>query len=70
MELLAAISGSNALKEPCEVDLYTDSKYVMDGIDEVDPRLEAQRLEDGRQEAGQERRTLAGAGRGAAAATR
>ncbi len=32
MELLAAISGLNALKEPCTVDLYTDSKYVMDGI--------------------------------------
>jgi ribonuclease HI len=32
MELMAAISGLNALKEPCSVDLYTDSKYVMDGI--------------------------------------
>jgi ribonuclease HI len=32
MELLAAISGLNALKEPCEVLLHTDSKYVMDGI--------------------------------------
>lgn len=32
MELMAAISGLNALKEPCTVDLYTDSKYVMDGI--------------------------------------
>lgn len=32
MELLAAITALNALKEPCEVDLYTDSKYVMDGI--------------------------------------
>lgn len=32
MELMAAISGLNALKEPCEVVLYTDSKYVMDGI--------------------------------------
>ncbi|CCV03659.1 Ribonuclease H [Mesorhizobium metallidurans STM 2683] len=32
MELLAAISALNALKEPCEVDLHTDSKYVMDGI--------------------------------------
>ena len=32
MELMAAISALNALKEPCEVDLHTDSKYVMDGI--------------------------------------
>ena len=32
MELLAAISALNALKEPCEIDLHTDSKYVMDGI--------------------------------------
>ncbi|NTF17836.1 ribonuclease HI [Agrobacterium rubi] len=32
MELMAAIQGLNALKEPCEVDLYTDSSYVKDGI--------------------------------------
>jgi ribonuclease HI len=32
MELMAAISGLNALKEPCQVDLYTDSNYVKDGI--------------------------------------
>jgi hypothetical protein len=32
MELMAAISALNALKEPVQVDLYTDSKYVMDGI--------------------------------------
>ena len=32
MELLAAISALEALREPCEVDLHTDSKYVMDGI--------------------------------------
>ena len=32
MELMAAISALNALKEPCEVDLHTDSKYVKDGI--------------------------------------
>ena len=29
---MAAISALKALKTPCEVDLYTDSKYVMDGI--------------------------------------
>lgn len=32
MELMAAISALNALKEPCEVDLHTDSIYVKDGI--------------------------------------
>ncbi len=32
MELLAAISALNALKAACDVDLYTDSKYLMDGI--------------------------------------
>ncbi|PWL19090.1 ribonuclease HI [Falsochrobactrum shanghaiense] len=32
MELMAAISALKALKEPCEVDLYTDSVYVRDGI--------------------------------------
>jgi len=32
MELMAAISALNALKEPCGVLLHTDSKYVMDGI--------------------------------------
>jgi ribonuclease HI len=32
MELSAAIEGLAALKEPCHVDLFTDSKYVMDGI--------------------------------------
>ena len=28
MELMAAISALNALKEPCEVDLFTDSAYL------------------------------------------
>lgn len=28
MELMAAIEGLKAIKEPCEVDLYTDSAYV------------------------------------------
>ena len=32
MELSAAIEGLNALKEPCTVQLMTDSKYVIDGI--------------------------------------
>ena len=32
LELTAAIEGLKVLKEPCKVKLYTDSKYVMDGI--------------------------------------
>jgi ribonuclease HI len=32
MELTAVIAGLEALKEPCEVTLYTDSKYVADGL--------------------------------------
>ena len=32
MELLAAISGLEALKEPCKVTLYSDSKYLVDAI--------------------------------------
>ena len=32
MELLAVISGLEALKEPCIVDIYSDSKYVVDAI--------------------------------------
>ena len=31
MELMAAIEGLKALNKPCDVDLYTDSKYVLDG---------------------------------------
>ncbi|MBS0193059.1 MAG: ribonuclease HI [Proteobacteria bacterium] len=34
MELMAAIAGLEALKETCEVKLYTDSKYVQQGISE------------------------------------
>ncbi len=32
MELLAAIVGLEALKEPCKVTLYSDSKYLVDAI--------------------------------------
>ncbi len=32
MELLAAIVGLEALKEPCEVELYSDSKYLTDAL--------------------------------------
>lgn len=32
MELTAAIQALQALKQPCQVTLHTDSKYVLDGI--------------------------------------
>ena len=32
MELQAAIEGLKALTRPCKVTLYTDSRYVMDGL--------------------------------------
>ena len=32
MELLAVIKGLSALKEKCEVDLYSDSQYVVDAF--------------------------------------
>jgi ribonuclease HI len=32
MELMAAISGLNAIKEPCVVEITTDSQYVRQGI--------------------------------------
>ncbi len=34
MELTAAIEGLRALRRPCKVRLYTDSRYVMQGITE------------------------------------
>ena len=32
MEMTAVIKGLNALTEACDVELYSDSKYVLDGI--------------------------------------
>ena len=32
MELSAAIAGLRALKQPCEVELWSDSKYLVDAI--------------------------------------
>jgi ribonuclease HI len=34
MELTAVIEALKALKEPCEIDLYSDSTYVLKGINE------------------------------------
>ena len=33
MELTAVIEGLSALKEPCRVELYSDSKYVIDALE-------------------------------------
>lgn len=33
MELSAVIAGLSALKEPCEVEIVSDSKYVVDAIE-------------------------------------
>jgi ribonuclease HI len=41
MELKAAIEALTALKQPCKVDLYTDSQYVRSGITEWLPTWRA-----------------------------
>ena len=33
MELTAVIAALSALKEPCQVELYSDSKYVIDALE-------------------------------------
>ena len=33
MEILAAIEALSALKEPCEVELFTDSQYLRDAVE-------------------------------------
>lgn len=33
MELTAVIAALQALKEPCQVELYSDSKYVLDALE-------------------------------------
>jgi ribonuclease HI len=34
MELLGVINALQALKEPCEIDLYTDSQYICNAINQ------------------------------------
>ena len=34
MELMAVIAGLEALNRPCEVDIYSDSKYVVDAFNQ------------------------------------
>lgn len=42
MELRAAIEGLRALKEPCEVEIVTDSEYLKKGVTEWLPRWKSQ----------------------------
>lgn len=37
MELTAVIAALSLLKEPCGVDLYSDSKYVIDALEKAGP---------------------------------
>ena len=67
MELMAAIEALNALKQPVRGRSLHRQQLRQGRHRRLDRRLEAQWLEDGRQEAGQERRAVASARRGAQA---
>ncbi|NLZ27200.1 MAG: ribonuclease HI, partial [Chloroflexi bacterium] len=41
MEITAALEGLRALKEPCQVLIYTDSKYLLQGATEWMPNWKA-----------------------------
>jgi ribonuclease HI len=41
MEMMAAIAALEALRQPCQVELYTDSTYVMKGMSEWLPGWKA-----------------------------
>lgn len=52
MELLGAISGLEALREPCEAEVVSDSKYLCDAVNlGLAGKLESSRLEKGGQKA-------------------
>ncbi len=42
MELTAVIQALLALREPCIVELYSDSKYVLDGLDQIGQKTRAE----------------------------
>ena len=67
MELMAAIEALNALKRAVRGRSLHRQQLCQGRHRRLDRRLEAQRLEDRRQEAGEERRAVAGARRGAQA---
>ena len=59
MEMRAAIRALEALTRPCRVELHTDSQYLRQGITEWLAGWKGPRLEDRRQEAGEERGPVA-----------
>ena len=68
MELTAVLTALALLKEPCVVELYSDSKYVVDAIEKgLAVRLAEKGLDQGRQKAGAERRPVAAAAAAAGA---
>ncbi len=50
MELMAAIAGLSALKEPCQVSLYTDSQYLRQGMTEWIPKWEKNNWKNAKRE--------------------
>ena len=69
MELTAVIEALASLKRTCDVTVLHRQRVRAQGHHRVDPRLEAARLEDGRQQAGEERRPVAAARRAARSCT-
>ncbi len=61
MELMAAIAALEALKRPCDGRAAHRQQVCARRHFELDPRLEEERLEDRRQEAGEECRSVAAA---------
>jgi len=50
MELMAVIAGLSHLKGPCEIALFTDSKYVMDGACQWMPNWKAKNWKNSKKE--------------------
>jgi ribonuclease HI len=49
MELRAVSMGLRALQEPCDVSVFTDSKYVQEGMSRLVPQWKANPWRNGRQ---------------------
>ena len=49
MEMTALLEALRQLKEPCAIDLYSDSKYVIDSLQKGWARVACPRLEESRQ---------------------
>lgn len=49
MEMTALLEALRQLKEPCAIDLYSDSKYVIDSLQRAGPGVARPRLEESRQ---------------------